>query len=234
LTEKHKKTLAIIAFLVFCAFFVLVAVFLGRPLLSLVEDPESFRIWVKEAGFSSRIIFVGMVALQVVVALIPGEPLEIGAGIAFGSIEGTLLCLFGIVLGSAIVFLLVRRFGVKLVEVFFPMEKIRNLKFLQNKKRINLLFFFLMMIPGTPKDLLSYFVGLTPMKLSHWLVFCIFTRIPSVVTSTVGGDALQEKEYLFAGVLFAVTALISMLGAYLYGRFTSHREKNKSLKNKQG
>lgn len=231
LNETHKKAIAIIAFLVFFAFFVLVAVFLGRPLLSLVEDPEEFRIWVEEKGFLSKIIFVGMVALQVVVALIPGEPLEIGAGIAFGSLEGTILCLLGIALGSTVVFLLVKKFGIQLVEVFFPLEKIRNLKFLQNQKRVNTVFFFLMMIPGTPKDLISYFVGLTPMKLSQWLFLCMFTRIPSVVTSTVGGDALQGKEYVFAAILFAVTALISILGAYLYGLYTSHREKKKSKNN---
>lgn len=192
-----------------------------------MESPEDFRLWVEEKGFAASLLFVGMVALQVVVALIPGEPLEIVAGIAFGSFEGTVLCLLGIVLGSTIVFLLVRRFGVKLVEVFFSMEKIRNLKILQNKKRIGTLFFLVMTIPGTPKDLLSYFVGLTPMKLSHWLVLCVLTRIPSVVTSTVGGDALQGKEYLFAVVLFAATALISVLGAYLYGRFTERKEKKK-------
>ncbi len=229
LTEKHKKALGILSFLLFLGFLVFVSVFFGKPLLSFVEDPEAFRAWVEEKGFLSRVVFMGMVAFQVVIALIPGEPLEIVAGIAFGSIEGTLLCLFGIAIGSAIVFLLVRRFGIKLVEVFFPMEKILSLKFLKNKKKVNAVVFFLMMIPGTPKDLISYFVGLTPMKLRRWLLLVLVSRIPSVLTSTVGGDALQGKQYLFAAIVFAVTALVSILGAFLYTCFVENRKNRNPM-----
>ena len=57
---------------------------------------------------------------QVVVAIIPGEPLEIAAGYAFGFWEGTLLCQIGIFLGSLTVFLFVRNWGIRVVEVFFP------------------------------------------------------------------------------------------------------------------
>ena len=66
----------------------------------------------------------GMVVLQVVVAVIPGEPLEIAAGYAFGALEGTLLCMVGTWIGGLMVFLLVRRFGVRAVEIFFPLEKL--------------------------------------------------------------------------------------------------------------
>lgn len=77
-----------------------------------------------------------MVALQVIFAIIPGEPLEIGAGYAFGALEGTVLCVIGGLLGSLVVFAFVRTFGVRVVELFFPIEKINNLKFLKNAKRL--------------------------------------------------------------------------------------------------
>lgn len=57
--------------------------------------------------------------LQVLVAIIPGEPLEIAGGYAFGAVWGTVLCLLGAFLGSAAVFAVVRKWGVPLVEVFF-------------------------------------------------------------------------------------------------------------------
>lgn len=102
---------------------------------------------------------------QVVVAVLPGEPIEIGAGVAFGVWQGLGLCLIGAALGSTIIFLFTKKLGIKLVEVFVPLEKIRQLKFLQNNRRLHVLVFLLFWIPGVPKDVLTYFVGLTEMKL---------------------------------------------------------------------
>jgi uncharacterized membrane protein YdjX (TVP38/TMEM64 family) len=185
-----------------------------------MSEPERFRAWIDGFGFWGRIIFVLLVTFQVVVAIIPGEPFEIAAGYVFGGIEGALLCLAGIFLGSVIIFAAVRKFGVKLVEVFFSREKINSLKFLNTQKKTNALVFIIMMIPGTPKDLLSYFAGLTSIKLSSWLWISVVARIPSVATSTVGGGLLGSEKYIFAIIVFAATALISVLGLILYNRFT--------------
>jgi uncharacterized membrane protein YdjX (TVP38/TMEM64 family) len=180
-----------------------------------------------QGGVWGRILFVLLMALQVVVALIPGEPLEIGAGYAFGAVEGTLLCMAGITLGSLVVFLFVRRFGIRLVEVFFSREKIHSLKFLQNAKRLELITFFVFFIPGTPKDLLSYFVGLTDIKLSKWILIAGLARIPSIVTSTVGGDALGMQNYVFAVVVFSVTLVLSGAGLLVYSRLQKRHEAHK-------
>ncbi len=228
MTEKQKKTVSILAVLLFLFFFIAITVFLGKPLLSLFEDPEVFRAWVEEKGWGARFLFVGMVVLQVVVALIPGEPLEIAAGLAFGSVEGTILALCGIAIGSTLVFLFVRICGVKLVEVFFTMEKIRSLRFLQNTRRVDIVLFYLMLLPGTPKDLISYFVGLTEMKLGHWVLLTTVARIPSVITSTIGGDALVKENYLFAAIVFAVSIVISLLGIFIYDRIVSRKKQQKN------
>ncbi len=224
MTQKHKRIVKILAVFIFVLLGLFVTVYLGKPLLTMVEDPQAFRTLVEENGWYARILFVCLVFVQVVVALIPGEPLEICAGVAFGAVEGTLLCLAGIFLGSAVVFFLVRRWGVKLVEVFFSVEKIRSLRFLQNEKRLDAALFLIMMIPGTPKDLLSFFVPLTKIRAGHWLVLTTFARIPSVVTSTVGGDALGERKYLFAVIVFAVTCCIAIAGALLFDYFTKKRK----------
>ena len=93
---------------------------MGRPLLAYLREPEKFRDWVDGAGPMGRIYFLGIQVLQVVVAIIPGEPVEIGAGYAFGAVEGTGLCILGTVIGSMAVYFFVRRFGIKAVEIFFP------------------------------------------------------------------------------------------------------------------
>lgn len=226
ITEKHKKTISLLAFIAFILFLSAVGWFIGRPMVAFVLEPEKFRAWVDSGGFMSRVYFVLMVAFQVVVAFVPGEPLEIGAGYAFGAIEGTLLCLIGICIGSFIVFGLVKKFGIKLVEAFFSMEKIKSLKFLQNKKRVATIVFLMFFLPGTPKDLLTYFVGVTDIKPSHFALICIFARIPSVITSTIGGSFLGLKKYIFAILVFSVTLLISLLGLLIY-KYISKKNNTK-------
>ena len=219
-SEISARRMAGAALAAFAILMMLAFWFVGRPLVRFASEPERFRQWVDMNGAWGRLAFVGMMALQIFVAIIPGEPLEIGAGYAFGALEGTMLCLLGAVAGSAVVFMMVRRFGTKMVEAFFPREKIRKLKFVQNARQLELLVFLLMFIPGTPKDMIAYFVGLTRMKLRTWILINATARIPSIITSTLGGDALGTGNYEFAGIVFAVTILISLIGVVIYRRMS--------------
>lgn len=218
LTQRQQKLLAALAIVILILLAAAICVFVGAPLLRFAAQPEKFRSWVDSHGFGGRLAFIGMVVLQIIVAIIPGEPFEIAAGYAFGALEGTVLCMLAGALGSVAVFFLVRRFGVRLAEVFFPREKLRSLRFLRTSPARNLLFLLIFMIPGTPKDLLCYFAGLTDLPFGVWLLICSFGRFPSIITSTVGGSALGTKQYVFAVVVFAVTLLISGAGLLIYGR----------------
>ena len=228
LTERGKKLIAAAAIAVFILLTCAVAWFVGRPLLAFVSEPERFRAWVDSAGYMGWVYFLGIQILQVFVAIIPGEPVELGAGYAFGAVEGTLLCLAGSVAGSLLIFLFVRCFGVRAVEVFFPPEKINSLRFLHNARRRNALVFLLMVIPGTPKDLLSYFVPLTDMPLRTWLFITTVARIPSIVTSTVGGDALGVQNYVFAIIALGATAAISAAGLLIYRRICRKHDREEA------
>ena len=135
MTEKQRKSLLMVVVLLFILFCALVGYFVGIPMVRLTENPAQFRSMVDSHGIWGRLLFIGMVVLQVIVAFIPGEPIELAAGYAFGFLEGTLLTLAGFLIGSVLIFMLVRKFGVKIVEVFFPMEKINRFSFLKIRKR---------------------------------------------------------------------------------------------------
>ena len=232
MTEKHRKQLAAAAIVLFVLLSLAVAWFVGGPLIRSLRQPEEFRLWVSAHGSLGRLVFVGIGILQIVVAIIPGEPIELFAGYAFGFWVGTLLCELCIVLGSALVFAFVRRFGRRAVEVFFPREKIDSLRFLQDEQKLELWTFILFFIPGTPKDIMTYFVPLTRMKLGHFLLISGAARLPSVITSTIGGDALGTGRLEFAVIVFAATALISALGIWMYRRICRRREKRRSIPEK--
>ena len=233
MSEKQRKNMVVLAMLVFVVFCAAVTVFVGGPMIRLARDPERFRDWVDAFGIWSRLIFVGMVVLQVIVAFIPGEPLELAGGYAFGSLEGTVWSLVGIVIGSAVVFGLVRKFGVKLVEVFFTRERIQEVAFLKNPKKTKAIAFLLMLIPGTPKDFLSYFAGLTNLRLKQWLIIVIIARIPSVTTSTISGGAAGSQNYVLAGVMLCLTLILSGLGVVYYRRICRQQEQEEVEKLKK-
>ena len=216
MTDRHKKALWLSFFGIFLLFCGWVGWYIGRPMIALAGEPELFREWVDGHGIWGRIIYVGMVVLQVIVAMIPGEPLELLGGYAFGTIEGTLLALLGIVIGSALVFGLVRKFGVRLVETFYTGDRIREFEFLKNPKKTRVIAFLLMMIPGTPKDFLSYFAGLTSLTLRQWLTIVTVARLPSVVTSTVSGGAAGAANYLLAAIMMGITVVLSLAGIWYY------------------
>lgn len=224
---NRKSKIKVMAVLVgIIALMVLIMIFVGKPIINFVSQKDTFRDWVQSHGIVSRLAFLGMTMLQVVVAVIPGEPLELVAGYAFGTIEGTLLCMVGATLGGVPIFLLVKKYGIKAVEVFFPKEKVESLKFLKSSPKRDFLIFILFFLPGTPKDLLNYIVGLTDMRLSRWLFISFFARIPSIITSTISGNALQGRKYLFAIIVYGVAFAISAVGILVYNKIVKKHSEN--------
>ena len=228
LTEREKRWIVGLGLGLFLVLFVLVAWYAGRPLVAFASEPERFQQWVDSQGLLAPVLFMGMVILQVVVAVIPGEPLEIAAGYAFGALEGTVLCVLGTLIGGVLVFLLVRRFGAQAVEVFFDLEKFRSLRFFQDRRRLTFWVFLVFFLPGTPKDVLCYFVGLTDMRLRTWILVSAVARIPSIITSTVGGSALGMGEYAFAAIAFLAALAISGLGLLAYRAICRFHERRES------
>ena len=213
---NRKKILAGSALLVYLVLTGLICIHVGGPMLEFASEPEQFRLWVHAHGIRGKLAYAGMVLLQVLVAVIPGEPLEIAGGYAFGALEGTILCLAGAALGSILVFTLVRRFGTRMVEIFFSKESTRLLKFLKNSPRRRLLLIILFIVPGTPKDLLCYYAGLTDIGWRTWLVLCSLGRLPSIVTSTIGGNFLCSRDFWYALLIFGAAVLIGLCGAMVY------------------
>ncbi|MGN0369233.1 MAG: TVP38/TMEM64 family protein [Butyrivibrio sp.] len=231
LKDIYKKIIVIASIVIFILMTVFVFIYVGKPLIRFVSEPEKFREWVDERGILGRLAFLGMTMLQVIIAIIPGEPMELVAGYAFGMWEGTFLCILGATLGGIPVFLLVKKFGIKAVEVFFSREKIESLKFLKSSPKRDFWIFILFFIPGTPKDLLNYVVGLTDMKLGKWLIISLVARIPSIVTSTIGGDALGVQNYVFAIIVFGGTLVISCIGMLIYRKICKVHDEHAKEKN---
>ena len=222
---RSKRILAVVSVVVVVGLVSALALFVWRGFENDIRTPEGFKTYIDSFGWKGYLVAMGIQMLQVVVALIPGEVVEIGAGCAFGWLGGTLICLAGVALASSAVFLLTKRIGIKMVELFVDPEKINNLRFLNSEKKLKRTVFLLFFIPGTPKDLITYFIGLTRIRLGEFLAISIIARIPSVLSSALVGHYVIEENYLTSILIFAATALISLVGILLYNRIISRKQK---------
>lgn len=220
--QRRRKTLAGISLAVVTLLLVLLTLFVSRWLRSFSQD--DFRDYVRSFGVLAPLVMLGLQILQVFIALIPGEIVESAAGYVLGPWLGTAVCYLGICLASALIFTLTRRYGVKLAEVFVSRERINELRFLNTEQKRNTLIFLLFFIPGTPKDLLTYFVGLTDIRLRTFLLLSMVARIPSVITSTFGGHLLGQERYIGAIVLYGITGFFSLLGMLGYNHYLKKKQ----------
>lgn len=220
--ERRRKVLAGVSLGVVAALVILLTLFISNWLRSFSQD--DFRDYVRSFGVLGPAVMLGLQILQVFIALIPGEIVESAAGYAFGPWLGTAICYLGIGIASAMIFTLTRRYGVRLVEVFISRERINELRFLNTERKRNNLIFLLFFIPGTPKDLLTYFVGLTDIRLRTFLLLSMIARIPSVVSSTFGGHLLGEERYIGAAILYGITGIISLAGLLGYNAYLKRKQ----------
>ena len=151
----------------------------------------------------------------------------------FGPWIGTLLCLVAETIGSIMVILLVRKFGVRLIESLYPREKIDALPILNEPKKRNAFIFLLFFIPGTPKDFLTYIVGLTKISIPAFALITFFARIPSVVGSTFAGDSMADGQFMQAFIILGVTAVVSGIGYLIYNAINKKNAKAKKKKEQE-
>lgn len=175
---------------------------------------------LESLGIGGWVAFLGIQVIQVVVAMIPGEPIEILAGILYGPLWGTLTCMLGIFIGSIIVYLLVRKLGMPIVSIFIDPEKFQNLRILQDERRFERIAFLLFFIPGTPKDLLTWAAGLIHIRPLRFFILSTIARLPSILTSTLAGTTLLSGDFSTTVLIFVATGCISMVGLWAHKKLS--------------
>ena len=204
------KKMVIIALVIF----IILLIIFSIPFIQFIENPNKLRKYIDSFGVFAPLIFILLSMTQILIPFIPGEPFELLAGYSFGFIKGSLLCILAGSLASTIIIIMVKKYNLLLVDLFFPKNEYRVLDKLKSKKAF-LVYSLLFIIPGTPKDLLCYFGGLADYDLLPLILITTIGRIPSIITSTFPANALSERKYTFAIIVYVITGIISILG-YLY------------------
>ncbi len=226
-TTKSKKIAVIVGLLLLCTVVLTLYFTIGKRFYDMFSDNTKLLVWLEQFGKWDEVVFVGIRALQTVVKFIPAEPLEIGSGYVYGIWGGLFYCMLGTEIGSFIILFITKLFGMRAINLFVPQERIDRIKFLQNEKKLKTTLFFIYLIPGTPKDLITYFIGKTKIKISHFLIITGIARIPSIITSTWCGAALGEKNIKLAAIVFFSTLAVTIIGTFFYKKFFENDDTSK-------
>ena len=197
------------------------------PLMSKLKDPENqekFKDYIQNLGLKGWFALLAIQVLQIFIAFIPGEIIEVLSGILYGSIGGLLTCLLGILIGSILIYYTIKLFANKYIIKY--REKLKTYSFLNNPKKIIIYFFILFLIPGLPKDIFIYLVPFLPIKFITFLIVSLIARIPSILSSTIIGTSLIEGNYLLSIIIFAVFAILGITGILFNDKIIALFSKN--------
>lgn len=219
-TTIFKIILAIIALAICIA--VIVYLFPIVKNLSTQQGQLEFKEKIDSLGFLGLLMLFGIQFAQIFLIIIPGEPIEILAGMCYGGIGGTIFITVSVAILTTLILFMVRRLGRKFVYEFCSkeqIEKIENSKVMKNTEKIEFIMLILFLIPGTPKDLLVYIGGLLPIKPLRFILISTFARLPSVVSSTFAGENIVSGDWTFSIIIYVATFVIIGLIIFLVNKF---------------
>lgn len=193
--RKEKIILNIIMLSVFIILLTYITIRYAPVITKLISNPEKFRVFLLSYGNISILVFMLFQVLQVVIALIPGELIQIAGGYVYGTFFGTFYSSLGILLGSIITIYIVRLLGYSIIKLFVSEQSLKKFNFLINNEKSEIAMFVLFLIPGLPKDILTYIAGITPIKLRNFFVITTIARFPGILISSFVGSNLQAKQY---------------------------------------
>lgn len=215
MAKINKKDIPKLAFLLLFIVIITYVSFKYVPSITkLVSNPQKFRSFLLSYGGISVLIFILFQILQVVIAVIPGEVMQLAGGYVYGTFLGALYSSFGILLGSVIVFYLVRILGFSVIKMFVSQKSIEKFDFLMNSKKSEMAMFILFLIPGLPKDMLTYIAGLTPIKPRKFFILTTAARFPALFVSSYVGCSLQNKQYTEVIIISVLAVIIFIIGYF--------------------
>lgn len=232
--KTAKKTIIFINIFIIL-FIVVLLVTLGiyflddLKLLSTYEGQLAFKDKIRNAGVLGYFIIIIVNMFQVIVAFIPGEFIEIICGMLYGPLLGVVICLIGFTLGTICIFGLVKLLGKPFFDSRVDNKKKIKLKFLEQETRALIIIFFVFLIPGTPKDFITYAIPFTKIKMIPFILVTSVARIPSILTSTIVGSAIITGDNKIAFIVSVVTLVIATIGI-IFNKVITNKIENIVMK----
>ncbi len=229
--KVFKLTMTILAIVIIVG--IIIYMFPVMRELSTKEGQLAFKEKVSSSGILGLLMLFALQVAQIFLIIIPGEPIEILAGMCYGPIWGTVFIMVSAGIISTIIFFLVRKYGKRFVYNFCDKEKvakIENSKLFKNPNKIEMIMFILFLLPGTPKDLLVYIAGLLPINPVKFVIISVFARFPSVISSTLAGANLAVGDWKKSIIMYLAIVLVAIIVILIANKFDKDKLAEKAIK----
>ena len=214
------------------AFFILmiaVCILIWPVVMELTEPGGLERVTeqVRNAGPAGVLILLGFQFLQIVVAFIPGEVVQVAAGMMYGTWGGAAIVLAGCVISSAFIYFVVSKLGAPFVQAMIPEKWMNKLRDFDESDKLDVMVFVLFLIPGLPTDVFTYLVPLTGMRMRDFVLLSNIGRIPGVVMSTMAANGLMQGNWIQSVALFVACAAIAVVAILFHEKIMGVFKKRK-------
>jgi uncharacterized membrane protein YdjX (TVP38/TMEM64 family) len=185
-----------------------------RYVIRLYSDKHFLKQTVRSWGWMAPLVFIGIQALQVIISPIPGEITGPVGGALFGTGWGVVYSTIGLTIGTLVCFWIGRWWGEPLIRPWLSEHHWSRMNFVIEAEGA-ILCLILYLIPGFPKDIISYLFGISPMPFSIFAVVSTIGRLPGTWISSYFGAHVGEQQYIYA-VVFIALATAVCLPLYYY------------------
>lgn len=216
--EKRKRqfqmffSIAKLTILLIIALGIPVVIYLWFPeVLNRFKTLEEINAFLSQYHTSSIFIYIGLQIIQIIICIIPGQMLQFASGYAYYFWIGFFLSIVGIALGTAITFYLARILGKNAMHILFGEKRINHFIEMLNSKRAYMVIFILYLIPGFPKDLITYAAGVSEIKLKPYLILSLVGRTPALMVSIMLGAMTRTGSYTNVILLCVAVAFLSLV-----------------------
>ncbi|MEA4988862.1 MAG: VTT domain-containing protein [Anaerovorax sp.] len=216
--DKRKKQFQL--FFSIVKLTLLLVIVLGVPLilyfwfpdfLNRFKTQEEINAFLSQYHTAGIFIYIGLQIMQIIICIIPGQMLQFAAGYAYYFWIGFFLSIIGIGLGTVITFYLARILGKNAMHVLFGEKKINHFIEMLNSKRAYMVIFILYVIPGFPKDLITYAAGVSEIKLKPYLILSLVGRTPALMATIMIGAMTRTGSYTNVILLCIAVVFLSIV-----------------------
>jgi uncharacterized membrane protein YdjX (TVP38/TMEM64 family) len=193
----------------YCTWLVLTDAPAYQFLVRLYVDKRFLKQTLREWGLLAPVIFIGLQALQVIIAPIPGELTGILGGYLFGQWVGLFYSTIGLTVGSVAAFAVGRWLGAHYVQRLVSPDAWRKMGFIVEAEGA-ILCFIIFLIPGLPKDMTCYLFGLSPMPFWIFALVSTLGRIPGTWILSAQGANTASGDYVEVILLTAVVVAVAL------------------------
>ena len=212
--SKEKRILTYFKFFLLLLLIAGVPAFLylkyGSELFSK-DSAELVISYLKAHKQQSAFLIIGLQILQVIICILPGQPIQFSSSYMFGILPGFALSIIGAVIGAAISFMLAKILGRDMLYLLFGEERVDDYRKKLNSARGLLLVLLIYLIPGVPKDLVAYVAGISNMKFRPFMIISTIARSPGMLGSLLLGHFYGEGNYRAIIILSIVVAIMLIL-----------------------